>query len=113
MSRFFRWIFSPFRWAVYLERAQMRNLFSVFMLLGIMATSITNWAYMGFAYVAISNGASLAWVGLIIEQTRFNSGLIAWFAFIMGAIVFGADFLRAKFGDKELSMGKGVDDGTS
>lgn len=109
MARFFRWLLSPFRWAVYLERAQMRNLFSVFMLLGIIATSVTNWVYMAFAYSAIKSGASMAWLGMIIEQTRFNSGLIAWFAFIMGAIVFGADYLRAKFGDRELEMGSKTD----
>ena len=111
IPKLFRWLFSPIRWAVYLERAQMRNLFSIFMLLGIMATSITNWVYMGFAYAAIKNGVPMAWLGLLIEQTRFNSGLIAWFAFIMGAIVFGADFLRAKFGDKELELGQKGDAG--
>lgn len=107
-QRFWHWLGTPFRAIIALDRLQMRSLFSVAMLAGIIALSAENWVLMGLAHHAVEEGEVLkAWLGLLIERTRYNSALQAWFAFIMGLIVFGADYLRAKWGDKELSAGNG------
>ena len=109
------WLSRPFvatrdmvLWFINLNRTQMRNVFSLFMLAGILALSTTNWVYMGLAKSA-SQKNDLIWLGVVIEQTRFNSILIGFFAFIVGGIAFGADYLRAKHGDTELALGKGKD----
>lgn len=107
-QRFWRFLGTPFRAIVSLTGRQMRSLFSVAMLAGIIVLS---WQNVGLTYVAaraVEKGDTyVSFFNLIQEQMRFNSGLIAWFAFILGLIVFGADYFRAKWGDKELSAGKG------
>lgn len=106
-ARFWRFLGTPFRAIVALNFQQVRSLFSIAMLCGIISLSIENWAYMALAHHAISEGETLkAWLGMLIERTRYNSALQAWFAFIMGLIVFGAEVFRARWGDKEISAGK-------
>ena len=36
--------------------------------------------------------------GLLVERTRYNSALQGWFSFVLGLVVFGAEWLRAKWG---------------
>lgn len=96
---------------VNLDRKQVRSLFAVAMLAGIIALSAENWVLIGAAHHSVShNENNLTWFGLLVERTRYNSGLQAWFAIIMGAVVFGADWMKAKFGDKEFGIGKAPDD---
>lgn len=107
-GRFWHWLGTPFRAIVALKQAQVKSLFSIAMLVGIIVLS---WQNMGLTYVAaraVDKGDTYrGFFALIQEQMRFNSGLIAWFAVILGLIVFGADYFRAKWGDKEFGAGRG------
>ncbi len=106
-----KWIFVPFKAVVNLTRQQVRSLFSIAMLSGIIALSVENWTLVSLAHHSIERGESMStWIGLLIERLRYNSGLQAWFAGIMGLVVFGADFFKAKWGDREISAGAGHPD---
>jgi hypothetical protein len=106
-ERFWRFLGTPFRAIVALTGRQIRSLFSIAMLSGIIALSVENWVMMFLAYDAGRGEVLNGWFKLIIERTRYNSGLQAWFAVILALIVFGADYFRAKLGEKEISFGKG------
>lgn len=117
VGAFMHWMGHPFRAAanafrllVNLTGRQVKALFSLAMLGGMISLSFQN---IGLTYVAkdaTEKGDVYArFFNLIQEQMRFNSGLIAWFAVIMGLIVFGADYFRAKVGDKEIGFGRGED----
>lgn len=104
------WLGKPFRAIVSLTSQQVKSLFSVAMLGGIMVLSAQNAGLTFIAARAVEKGDTFrSYFDLIQEQMRFNSGLIAWFAVIMGLIVFGADYLRAKWGGGEVDFGKGDD----
>jgi hypothetical protein len=119
MTRFFSglWHFltAPYRMVVSilivlvnLSARQMRAIFSLAMLGGIVALSAQNAAYTYWAREAVEAGPRLVpWFELLAEQIRFNSYLIGFFSGIMGLVVFGADYLRAKFGSYEAGFGKG------
>lgn len=107
-QRFWHFLGTPFRAIVGLNREQVRSLFGIAMLAGIIALSMENWAIMALARHAIESGDTFRiWFDLLLERTRYNSALQGFFAFIMGLVVFGADYFRARWGDKELSAGKG------
>ena len=106
-ARFWRFLGTPFRAIVALSFVQVRSLFSIAMLAGIISLSVENWAYMALAHHAVEEGEVLkAWLGLLVERTRYNSGLQAWFAFIMGLVVFGAELVRVRWGNREFTGGK-------
>jgi hypothetical protein len=115
LSAFLHWLGTPFRCfagalrtVVNLSGEQMRALFSVAMMSGIFSLSLQNIWFTFIAKSAVDKGELFRpFFGLIQEQMRFNSALIAWFAVIMGLIVFGADYFRAKLGDKEVGFGRG------
>lgn len=108
VSRFWHFLGTPFRAIVALDLRQVRSLFAIAMLSGIIALSAENWVLMGLAYRAVEKGEVFhIWFDLIVERTRYNSGLQAWFAIIMALIVFGADYFRARYGDKEIGFGRG------
>lgn len=107
LAAFARWLAAPFRAVVSLDRRQLRSLFACAMLGGIIALSAENWVLIGLAHHATESGeVSATWFGLLIERTRYNSGLQAWFAVIMGLMVFGADYMQAKWGDKSVGFGR-------
>jgi len=109
-GRFWHWLGTPFRAIVALDFKQVRSLFAISMLLGIIALSAENWVLLGLAHHSVESGEVLkAWLGLLIERTRYNSGLQAWFSVILGLVVFGAEYFRAKWGDKEFGAGRGAD----
>lgn len=115
VSAFFRWLGYPFRalanafrLLVNLSSQQIKALFSLAMLGGMISLSVQNTLLTYVAKQAVEQGDTFrSYFDLIQEQMRFNSGLIAWFALIMGLIVFGADFFRARIGDKEVGFGRG------
>lgn len=117
VAAFFRWLGHPFRalanafsLLVNLTSRQIKALFSLAMLGGMITLSFQNIGLTYAAKDATEKGDVYArFFNLIQEQMRFNSGLIAWFAVIMGLIVFGADYFRAKVGDKEVGFGRGKD----
>lgn len=115
LSRFWRWIGIPFHALargmmvlINLTGQQMRALFSLAMIGGMIASSFQNVFYLQLAKSAVERGEKfMPLFGLISKQITFNSYLIAWFAGIMGLIVFGADYFRAKHGSTEVGFGKG------
>jgi len=105
---FWHWLGTPFRAIVALNFRQVRSLFSIAMLAGIIALSVENWVLLGLAHHSIEKGETLmVWLGLLVERTRYNSALQGWFSFVLGMVVFGAEYFRAKWGDKEIGAGRG------
>lgn len=107
LSRLCHWLATPFRAAVSLSREQVRSLYSVALLAGIVALSAC-----GAATVWLAEDAALAnppWFKLLVEVTRYIFALIGLFALIVALTVFGADYFRAKWGDKEFEAGNGKD----
>lgn len=108
LSRFWHWLGTPFRAIVALNFRQVRSLFSIAMLCGVVALSVENWALVALAHHSIDSGETVTvWIGLLLERLRYNSGLQAWFSVILGLVVFGAEYFRAKWGDKEIGAGRG------
>jgi hypothetical protein len=104
---FWHWLGMPFRAIVALDFRQVRSLFAIAMLAGIISLSVENWMLVGLAHHSIERGETVgAWLALLIERTRYNSGLQAWFSIILGLVVFGAEYLRAKWGDSEFDAGR-------
>lgn len=96
------------RTLVNLTARQMRAIFSLAMLGGIVVLSAQNIIYVQFAKQSIGLGPQYTlWFGLLVAQIKFNSWLIAGFSAIMGMIVFGADYLHARYGSAEIGLGKG------
>lgn len=112
---FIRWLGHPLRSLalalsvlVNLSRQQMRSVFSLAMIGGMVALSTQNVLYAYLARRAVDQGAAYQPLfALILEQMRFNSALVAWFALILGLVVFGADYFRARLGEKEIEFGEG------
>lgn len=115
---FLHWLGTPFRaisascqFLVDLTPQQMRSVFSLAMIGGMISLSAQNVYYTISAKNALHDGERyIPFFNLIHEQIKFNSYLTGWFALIMGLLVFGADYFKAKWGDKEAGFGKGRDD---
>lgn len=107
VSDFFYWLGTPFRTLVNLTGVQMRALFSIAMIGGMISLSVQNiWVTLQ-AREAVDDGDKYRpFFELLLFQLKFNSGLIAWFALIMGLLVFGADYFRARKGDTEVDFGR-------
>lgn len=103
----FRAISASFRFLVDLTQQQLKSVLTLAMIGGMVALTGVNVWYSYRAEATVAKGAEYhSFFALLQEQLRFNSGLIGWFALIMGLIVFGADYFQAKWGDKELGLGK-------
>lgn len=100
---FFRWLGTPFRACLTLTRQQVRSLYSVAMLAGIIALSAQGALLLYFAQDAALH--NVLWFKLAVEVTRYIFALIALFALIVALTVFGADYFKAKWGDKEFEAG--------
>lgn len=113
IGAFVNWIGHPFRAIaraftvlINMTRQQVKALFSIAMIGGMISLSAQNFIYTYIADNAVDRGDQYRPLFMLIqEQMRFNSGLIAWFALILGLVVFGADFFRAKLGTKEIEFG--------
>ena len=89
-------------WAAMLSltRTQIRSLYALAMLGGIVALSVEAWFLVAFA-----SDAQGAWFGLILERLRIVSALTGLFALVVALTTFGADYFRAKYGDNEVEFG--------
>lgn len=83
-----------------LTRQQVRSLYAIAMLAGIVALSAESWVLLGLA-----SGAEGQWFQLLLERLRIVSGLTGLFALIVALTVFGADYFKAKFRDVEFESG--------
>lgn len=89
-----------------LSRAQVRSLFAVAMLAGIVALSAQGWAMVALIHhVAHGGEFNEHLFGALIFVLRWTFYLIAGGAGCVALVVFGADWLRAKYGDAEFSVG--------
>lgn len=103
IATFFRWLGTPLRACINLTRPQVRSLYSVAMLCGIIALSAQ-----GGVLIWLAEEAALAnppWFKLLVEVVRYVFALIAMFALIVALTVFGADYFKAKWGDTEFEAG--------
>jgi len=85
-----------------MTRTQVRSLYALAMLGGIVALSVEAWFLIGFA-----RDATGPWFLMLLERLRYVSGLTALFALIIALTVFGADYFRAKYGEHEVGFGRG------
>lgn len=114
---FFHWLGTPFRAfadclraLVNLTRQQMRAIFSLGMLFGIIALSFQNMFLLYWVFSFLKTEAPGSLFGqMALSQQFWNNAIAAGFATIVGLIVFGADYLRAKYGGIEFAAGKGED----
>lgn len=109
------WLGTPFRAfanflraLINLSRQQMRAIFSLAMLLGIIAMSFQNMflLYWVFSFLKGAKPGSL-FGQMALSQQFWNNAIAAGFAAIVALVVWGADYLRAKYGGVELEAGDG------
>jgi hypothetical protein len=111
---FIHWLGHPFRAIgnalralVNLSRIQMRAIFSLAMLGGIISLSFQNIALIvlvdqrGNVQIASLMGK------MVLSQQFWNNAIMASFATILGLVVWGADRLRMKSRIAEIEAGKG------
>lgn len=110
---FFNWLGTPFRAfgnflraLVNLSRTQMRAIFSLGMLAGIIALSLQNLGLMVLVEKKRA-GVETLFGQMALSQQFWNNAIMAGFGTILGLVVFGADWMRAKYGNLELTAGKG------
>lgn len=117
LRTFFQWLGYPFHMLgraamvlVNLNRQQMRSVFSLGMLGGIVAMSLMNVVMLYWAYVATVPIERESLVGVMaLKQQFWNNAIMGGFALILGLVVWGADYLKAKFGDREIEAGSRED----
>lgn len=109
------WLGTPFRAVaaflralVNLTRQQMRAIFSLAMLLGIIALSFQNMLllYWVFSFLKGAKPGSL-FGQMALSQQFWNNAIAAGFAAIVALVVWGADYLKAKYGGVEFEAGDG------
>lgn len=115
LSTFFHWLGTPFRALarglivlVNLTRQQMRALFSLAMIGGIVSLSFQNIGLIVMVRGLLRDAAPGSLFGaMALNQQWWNNVIMAGFAAILGLVVFGADYFRAKVDQKEIEFGKG------
>ncbi len=115
IAAFFHWLGTPFRAfgdflraLVNLTRQQMRAIFSLAMLLGIIALSFQNMALLYWVFSFLKNEAPGSLFGqMALSQQMWNNAIAAGFAAIVALVVWGADYLKAKYGGVEIEAGDG------
>jgi hypothetical protein len=112
---FFHWLGHPFRaianllrTLINLTRQQMRAIFSLGMLLGIIALSFQNMVLLYWVFSFLKGAAPGSLFGqMALSQQFWNNAIAAGFAAIVALVVWGADYLKAKYGGVELEAGDG------
>lgn len=93
-----------------LTRPQVRSLYAVAMLGGIVALSVQGWAMVALLHDLAHGGSfDINLFGALLFVLKWTFYLIAGHAACVALVVFGADYLRFKYGDAEVSAGKGGD----
>lgn len=112
---FFHWLGTPFRAfrnflraLINLTRPQMRAIFSLGMLFGIIALSFQNMVLLYWVFSFLKGAAPGSLFGqMALSQQFWNNAISAGFAAIVALVVWGADYLKAKYGGVELEAGDG------
>lgn len=113
LAHFARWCGHPFRCCaraftvlINLSQTQIRALFSLGMLGGIIALSIQNIALMAMVRDVLKDALPGSLFGqMALNQQWWNNAIMAGFAAILGLVVFGADYFRAKVDQREIEFG--------
>lgn len=95
---------------VNLSRQQMRALFSIAMLGGIIALSFQNIGLIWEVKALLGQAKETLFGEMVLAQQFWNNVIIMVFCVSLALIVFGADYFRAKYGDAEFSAGRGAPD---
>lgn len=117
-ATFFRWLGHPFRCLaragnalINLTQTQIRALFSLGMLGGIIALSLQNIGLIVMVRRVLGDASPGSLFGqMALNQQWWNNAIMAGFGLILGLVVFGADWLKAKWGEREIGIGKGDDE---
>ncbi len=112
------WLGGPFRAfrdlciaLVNMSRVQMRALFSIAMLGGIIALSFQNTGLILMVRQLLGEARPGSLFGqMALNQQLWNNVIITVFCVSLALVVWGADYLRAKYKDAEISAGNGVDE---
>lgn len=112
------WLGGPWRafkgfWValINMDRRQMRSLFSIAMLGGIVALSFQNGGLILMVRQLLKDAAPGSLFGqMAINQQLWNNIIIMVFCVSLALIVWGADYFTAKYKGGEISAGRGVDD---
>lgn len=112
---FVHWLGTPFRAIgnflralINLTRQQVRAIFSLAMLLGIIALSFQNMLLLYWVFSFLKGAVPGSLFGqMALSQQFYNNAISAGFAAIVGLVVWGADYLKAKYGGVELEAGDG------
>lgn len=95
-----------------LSRQQIRSLVTVAFLAGMISLSGENWAitlaadHASHRFAEDGVGAA-ALLNFLTERMRYISGLQAWLALALTAVILNADYVRLKIGDNEAGIGRG------
>lgn len=94
-----------------LNQTQIRALFSLGMLGGIIALSLQNISLIIMVrhILGVASPGSL-FGKMAMDQQWWNNAIMAGFGGILGLVVFGADYFKFKNGDIEGGFGKGSDE---
>lgn len=114
VGSFFYWLGTPFRAIadafralINLTRVQMRAVFSLAMLGGIVSLSFQNMALI----VLVDQRGNVQIASLlgkmVLSQQFWNNAIMACFATILGLVVWGADRFRMKSRIAEIEAGRG------
>ncbi len=115
LASFTHWLGHPFRMLACAMRAlinlthtQIRALFSLGMLGGIISLSLQNIGLIVMVRQTLNDAAPGSLFGaMALNQQWWNNAIMAGFGLILGLVVFGADWLKAKWDDREVDIGKG------
>lgn len=114
VAQFFHWCGHPFRVCgrvfaalINLTQTQIRALFSIGMLGGIVALSLQNIGLIVMVRNVLGEASPGSLFGnMALNQQFWNNSIIGGFGLILGLVVWGADYLKAKYSDTEISAGK-------
>lgn len=112
------WLGGPWRafkgfWValINMDRRQMRSLFSIAMLGGIIALSFQNGGLILMVRALLRDAAPGSLFGqMALNQQLWNNIIIMVFCVSLALIVWGADYFTAKYKGGEISAGRGVDE---
>lgn len=114
IATFLRWLGHPFRVLaraftalINLSQTQIRALFSLGMLGGIIALSLQNIGLIVMVRQLLKDAAPGSLFGqMALNQQWWNNAIMAGFGVTLGLVVFGADYFRAKVEGKEVEFGR-------
>lgn len=121
LAAFCRWLGRPFRAMacafrvlINLTQTQIRALFSLGMLGGIVALSFQNTGLIVLVRSVLKDASPGSLFGeMALNQQFWNNVIMGGFGLILGLVVFGADYFRAKINQKEIEFGNKPDKETT